>query len=139
MEREQIEKWRHRWTQSEVIDAELSGLLDLALKGLQAEIVQFSPTGDNHHNAWKCPYCRPEMEKERKQAEAMREANAELHQELADLYGKYETVRENFHEVTVRNIVLMADAEAMREAIGRTDTRLASLEVRAKVREAGKS
>jgi hypothetical protein len=61
MNLEQIRWWR---AQEARTDFEIA-LCDAALKGLQAEVVQFSPTGDNHHNAWKCPYCRPEMEKER--------------------------------------------------------------------------
>lgn len=37
------------------------------VKELEAELaairgVQFSPTGDNHHNAWLCPHCNPGTE-----------------------------------------------------------------------------
>jgi hypothetical protein len=100
MNLEQIRWWR---AQEARTDFEIA-LCDAALKGLQAEVVQFSPTGDNHHNAWKCPYCRPEMEKERKQAEAMREAHDKQIACAAEAYIKV-------HD----------EARAMREAIKKSD------------------
>lgn len=44
-----------------------SRTLASAVEQLQA--AQFSPMGDNHHNAAKCPYCNPELETLRAQAE----------------------------------------------------------------------
>lgn len=35
-----------------------------------AELLRYSPTGDNHHNAATCPYCRPKLDQERDQLRA---------------------------------------------------------------------
>ena len=49
----------------------------------EAELIaaKFSPLGDNHHNAAKCPYCQPELEKMLKaeaEVQRLKRINVEL-------------------------------------------------------------
>lgn len=67
---EYVKHWEGRTEKSEAENVELRE----RVKELERE--RFNPLGDNHHNAAKCPYCRPHIESEYRtvQAQALREA-----------------------------------------------------------------
>jgi len=47
--------------------------------------IYHSPTGDNHHNAARCPYCRPEYEQDHATIAQLRDRVAGLEEGVSDL------------------------------------------------------
>jgi hypothetical protein len=59
----------------------------------EVEKARFSPMGDNHHNAAKCPYCRPELAKQDQEALALRTENAQQAEEAEALRASIAEIR----------------------------------------------
>lgn len=58
----------HEYARAESAESEV---VALKKKVESLEVLYYAPTGDNHHNAALCPYCRPSLEEERKERVAL--------------------------------------------------------------------